>query len=213
MLTHDSSWIKTFVWYSFVSLWQGLICSFCKRATGLWICLDHSTVCNLRKNRPQKCIKSPCFSIFHLRKNLCYTEYMERERETEVFMVDIDQIEVFYWSTSSRLSFSTGRRRPDWAFLLVDVDQTELFYWSTSWSMVDVHFTDFFITPFPHFVTIFFGENVNATFVLFFFHFLQNFFFFYWQPFLINDPVIQTFIHLGVETLITLQTKLYKTGN
>ena len=35
------------------------------------------------------------------------------------------------------LTFSTGRRQPDWAFLLVDVNQTELFYWLTSWSTVD----------------------------------------------------------------------------
>ena len=41
----------------------------------------------------------------------------------------------FSWSTFARLSFFTGRRRLDWAFLelfMVDVDQTELFYWLTS---------------------------------------------------------------------------------
>ena len=56
----------------------------------------------------------------------------------------------FSWSTSTRLTFSTGWCWSDWAFLLVDVDQTELFYWSTSWSTVDavkIHFSDVFITP------------------------------------------------------------------
>ena len=57
--------------------------------------------------------------------------------QTDVFLVDVEQTELFYWSTSTRLSFSTGRRRPDWGFLLVDVDQTEVFNRSTSWSTVD----------------------------------------------------------------------------
>ena len=46
--------------------------------------------------------------------------------------VDVDQTDVFNWSTSIRLTFSTGRRQPDWPFVLVDVDQTDLLYWSTS---------------------------------------------------------------------------------
>ena len=43
-----------------------------------------------------------------------------------------DQTEVFYWSTSTRLRFSTGRR-PGQRSTPVDA--------------VDVHFTDVFITP------------------------------------------------------------------
>ena len=52
--------------------------------------------------------------------------------QTEVFKVDVDQTDLFNWSTSTaqkqwlRLSttlrFSNGRRRPDWGFLLVDVE-------------------------------------------------------------------------------------------
>ena len=31
-------------------------------------------------------------------------------------LVDNDQTEVFYWSMTTRLRFSTGRHQPDWAF-------------------------------------------------------------------------------------------------
>ena len=57
-------------------------------------------------------------------------------------LVDVDQTELFTWSTSTRLSFSTGRHRhPDvsgqrWTSTVDAVD------------VVGVHFTDVFITPY-----------------------------------------------------------------
>ena len=51
--------------------------------------------------------------------------------QTELFYWSTSTIQTFSWSTSTRLRFSTGRCRP------VENDQTELFYWSTSWSTVD----------------------------------------------------------------------------
>ena len=54
---------------------------------------------------------------------------------TDVFLVDVDQTEVFYWLTSTRLRFLTGWRPGRRSMLSTPVDA------------VNVHFTDVFITP------------------------------------------------------------------
>ena len=58
-------------------------------------------------------------------------------------LVDVDYPDVFNWSTSTRLSFSTGwpswhflgRRRPDWGFLLVDIYQLKTSVWKPQYGL------------------------------------------------------------------------------